>query len=66
MAEPAGAGEPAQEGLPVDRADSPATPAESEAAPATEIGVLSFTVTPDMRVARYVDDANLHAGTLIE
>eukprot|EP00969_Alexandrium_andersonii_P142316 6292113-Alexandrium_andersonii.AAC.1 len=31
-----------------------------------EMGVLSFTVTPDIRVARYVDDANLHAGALIE
>eukprot|EP00969_Alexandrium_andersonii_P118560 5243302-Alexandrium_andersonii.AAC.1 len=66
MAEPAGADEPAQGDLPVDRADSPATSAESEAALATEIGVLSFAVTPDMRVARYVDDANLRAGTLID
>eukprot|EP00969_Alexandrium_andersonii_P057566 2536844-Alexandrium_andersonii.AAC.1 len=62
MAEPVGADESASEGLPADRVDSPTTPVGSEADPATEIGVLSFAVTPDMRVARLVDDANLHAG----
>eukprot|EP00969_Alexandrium_andersonii_P160257 7080088-Alexandrium_andersonii.AAC.1 len=66
MAAPVVADEPAQEDLPVDRADSPTTPAEAEVGPATEIGVLSFKVTPDTRVARYVDDANLRASTLIE
>eukprot|EP00969_Alexandrium_andersonii_P069761 3078576-Alexandrium_andersonii.AAC.1 len=66
MAEAAVEDESASEGHLADRVESPTTPTESVAAPAQEIGVLHFTVTTDMRVARIVDDANLHAGTLIE
>eukprot|EP00969_Alexandrium_andersonii_P007381 321696-Alexandrium_andersonii.AAC.1 len=66
MAAPVVADEPAQEDLPVDRADSSTPQAVAEAGPSSQIGALNFTVTPDMRVVRYIDDANLHAGTLIE
>eukprot|EP00969_Alexandrium_andersonii_P068617 3027108-Alexandrium_andersonii.AAC.1 len=49
-----------------DRVESPATPAGSEAVPAPEVGALSFTVSAYLRVAKLVDNANMHAGTLIE
>eukprot|EP00969_Alexandrium_andersonii_P300260 13274090-Alexandrium_andersonii.AAC.1 len=60
------AGEAIEGGPQADLVASPATPAESEAEPAPKVGALSFTVSSDMRVAKLVDNANMHAGTIIE
>eukprot|EP00969_Alexandrium_andersonii_P284523 12578241-Alexandrium_andersonii.AAC.1 len=60
------AGDATEGGPQADPVGSPTTPAESEAAHSPEVGMLSFTVSSDLRVARLVDNANLHAGALIE